>query len=66
MEVIAGLIAYLTTTGGFVLDATIKFANPEIALFVVGGTLLGISIGMLPGLTATMGVALLTTLTYRM
>jgi putative tricarboxylic transport membrane protein len=66
MEALSGLTAYLSTTGGFVLDAMAKFANPEIALFVVGGTLLGISIGMLPGLTATMGVALLTTLTYRM
>ncbi len=27
-------------------------------------TLLGIAVGSLPGLTATMGVALLTTLTY--
>ena len=29
-------------------------------------TLLGIVVGTLPGLTATMGVALLTTLTYKM
>ena len=43
-----------------------KFGTPGMILFVVGGTLLGICIGMLPGLTATMGVALLTTLTYRM
>ena len=37
-----------------------------MVLYIVAGTLLGITIGMLPGLTATMGVALLTTLTYRM
>ncbi|MCB1859118.1 MAG: tripartite tricarboxylate transporter permease [Gammaproteobacteria bacterium] len=38
----------------------------KMLLLVFGGTLLGICIGMLPGLTATMGVALLTTLTYSM
>ncbi|MEP3280493.1 MAG: tripartite tricarboxylate transporter permease [Stappiaceae bacterium] len=35
-------------------------------LIVFGATLLGIVIGMLPGLTATMGLALLTTLTFSM
>ncbi len=38
-----------------------------ISLFhVAWATLLGIIVGTLPGLTATMGVALLTTLTYRL
>jgi len=42
------------------------FAN-LITVFNVGwATLIGIIIGALPGLTATMGVALLTTLTYKM
>lgn len=37
------------------------------ALFnVLWSTLLGISIGMLPGLTATLGLALLTTLTFKL
>jgi putative tricarboxylic transport membrane protein len=37
------------------------------ALFnVAWATLLGIVVGALPGLTATLGVALLTTLTYKM
>ena len=66
MDALTGLLNYLATTAGFVFEATARFAQPEIVLFVVGGTLLGITIGMLPGLTATMGVALLTTLTYRM
>ncbi|MEO1103960.1 MAG: tripartite tricarboxylate transporter permease, partial [Pseudomonadota bacterium] len=33
---------------------------------VAWATLLGIVVGSLPGLTATMGVALLTTLTYKL
>src|ERR671919_622173 len=37
------------------------------ALFnVLWATLLGIVVGMLPGLTATLGVALMTTLTFKM
>jgi putative tricarboxylic transport membrane protein len=39
-------------------------ATPESLFHVAWATLLGIIVGALPGLTATMGVALLTTLTY--
>jgi putative tricarboxylic transport membrane protein len=39
-------------------------ANPLNWVLLVGGTILGIVFGALPGLTATLGVALLTTLTY--
>lgn len=42
------------------------FLNPISIFNVAWATLLGIVIGMLPGLTATMGVALLVTLTYGM
>jgi putative tricarboxylic transport membrane protein len=42
------------------------FANFETLFNVAWATLIGIVIGALPGLTATMGVALLTTLTYKM
>lgn len=35
-------------------------------LSVLGATLLGITVGMMPGLTATLGIALMTTLTFRM
>lgn len=42
------------------------FLNFRTLLNVIWSTELGIIIGMLPGLTATMGVALLTTLTYTM
>jgi putative tricarboxylic transport membrane protein len=40
--------------------------TPETLLNVAWATLLGIAVGSLPGLTATLGVALLTTLTYKM
>ena len=40
------------------------FANFGTLFNVAWATLVGIIIGALPGLTATMGVALLTTLTY--
>jgi len=66
MELLSGLIGYLAQTFGYIGAAAAGFADPVILAYVVGGTLLGICIGMLPGLTATMGVALLTTLTYRM
>jgi putative tricarboxylic transport membrane protein len=42
------------------------FMTPGSLFNVIWATLLGVSIGILPGLTATMGVALLVTLTYKM
>ena len=42
------------------------FLQPLTLLYVLGATQLGIIVGMLPGLTATMGVALMTTLTFKM
>ena len=47
-------------------DAILSFLNFKSLFNVLWATELGIIIGMLPGLTATMGVALLTTLTYTM
>lgn len=47
-------------------NAFATFANLTTAFNVAWATLIGIVIGALPGLTATMGVALLTTLTYKM
>lgn len=47
-------------------NAFAAFANISSAFNVLWATLLGILIGALPGLTATMGVALLTTLTYKL
>lgn len=44
--------------------AIIHFTTPLFLFHVAWATLLGILVGSLPGLTATMGVALLTTLTY--
>lgn len=49
------------------LGAAIAALMTPMALFhVAWSTLLGIFVGSLPGLTATMGVALLTTLTYKL
>jgi putative tricarboxylic transport membrane protein len=44
----------------------VHFLTPMSLFNVAWATLLGIVIGALPGLTATMGVALLVTLTYKM
>jgi putative tricarboxylic transport membrane protein len=44
----------------------VKLCTPLTIFNVLWATQLGIIVGMLPGLTATMGVALLTTLTYKM
>lgn len=49
---------------GDFLGALAAFSTPEALFHVAWATLLGIFVGSLPGLTATMGVALLTTLTY--
>ncbi len=47
-------------------EGLIGFMNPRNLFDVLWSTQLGIIVGMLPGLTATMGVALMTTLTFRM
>ncbi len=44
----------------------ILIANPINVLILFGAVLLGIIFGAMPGLTATLGVALLATLTYGM
>ncbi|MHA1158664.1 MAG: tripartite tricarboxylate transporter permease, partial [Alphaproteobacteria bacterium] len=52
---------------GYFFDALVGFVSNPIMLFhVAWATLLGITVGALPGLTATLGIALLTTLTFRM
>jgi putative tricarboxylic transport membrane protein len=43
-----------------------SFATPESLFYVAVSSLVGVIIGALPGLTATMGVALMTTLTLKM
>ncbi len=42
----------------------IKLMDPVVLLILLGSTLMGVIIGALPGLSATMGIALLTGLTY--
>ncbi len=41
-------------------------SNPSSLLLLFGSVFMGIMFGATPGLTATLGVALLTTLTYGM
>ena len=55
-------------TGGLadLAAALAGFLAPGPLFSVLWATLLGIAVGMLPGLTATLGVALMTTLTFRM
>jgi len=48
------------------LKAFWGFMTPRTLFDVLWSTQLGIIVGMLPGLTATMGVALMTTLTFHM
>jgi len=43
-----------------------SFLTVESVLWALGASLIGVVIGALPGLTATMGVALMTTLTLKM
>jgi putative tricarboxylic transport membrane protein len=47
-------------------DAAVSLVSFETLFNAAWATLLGIAVGSLPGLTATMGVALLTTLTYKL
>jgi putative tricarboxylic transport membrane protein len=51
---------------GHLGGAFVGFLTPHTLFNVLWATFLGIVIGALPGLTATMGVALLTTLTFSM
>lgn len=48
------------------LEGFINLLNWKVILFLVFGTVLGIAIGSLPGLTSTMGVALMLPLTFGM
>lgn len=47
-------------------SAIVSFSEPWTLFNIFWSTLLGMTVGMLPGLTATLGVALLTTLTFSM
>lgn len=46
------------------MDALMQTLQPSVLLYMIIGVLLGIFIGALPGLTATMGVAILIPLTF--
>ncbi len=49
-----------------ILTAFANALSPDQLIVTLWATLLGVVIGMMPGLTATMGLALLTTLTFQM
>ncbi len=51
---------------GYLFQALLSFLTLGALFNIAWATLLGIVVGMLPGLTATLGVALLTTLTFTM
>jgi putative tricarboxylic transport membrane protein len=44
----------------------VRFGTPEVIFYALGSSLVGVLIGALPGLTATMGLALMTTMTLRL
>jgi putative tricarboxylic transport membrane protein len=50
----------------FLGKSLLGLLGPWQLLYALGATLLGIVIGLLPGLSATLGIALMTTLTVRM
>lgn len=50
----------------YFVQGVLGFLTPGALFNIAWATLLGIIVGMLPGLTATLGVALLTTLTFTM
>ncbi len=66
LAMLQDIVSYLIQTAGYVAVAFGKFNSLDVIAYVIGATLLGIIIGVLPGLTATMGLALLTTLTYKL
>ena len=45
---------------------TVQLFDPFVMLLIVLGTIFGVIIGALPGLTSTMGVALLVPVTFGM
>jgi putative tricarboxylic transport membrane protein len=51
---------------GYFFQAIVEFATLRTIFDVLWATQLGIIVGMLPGLTATMGIALMTTLTFKL
>lgn len=57
---------FLSNLGTFTQTVGYMVADPATLLLLFGASFLGIVFGALPGLTATLGVALLTTLTYSM
>ena len=46
--------------------AYLSFLNPLTLLYGLGGAFIGIVMGILPGLSATLAIALLTTLTIKL
>ena len=47
-------------------QSIVRFSTPEVIFYALLASLVGVIIGALPGLTATMGLALMTTLTIKL
>jgi putative tricarboxylic transport membrane protein len=47
-------------------QSIVRFGTPEVIFYALLASLVGVIIGALPGLTATMGLALMTTLTIKL
>ena len=50
----------------FILPALSELMNPPVLIAIFSGTVIGIIVGAIPGLTATMAVALLIPVTFSM
>jgi putative tricarboxylic transport membrane protein len=60
------MVNFLQAFGDYFVNLGALVSNPVNILILFGSVFMGIIFGAMPGLTATLGVALLTTLTYGM
>lgn len=67
MAILLVYMLVLSTLGFIIPSVIMLFAfSPMVLFYMIAGVAAGICIGALPGLTATMGVALLLPLTFGM
>src|SRR3989304_5723312 len=66
LAILQDIVDYLIQTAGYVVLAFGKFNSLDVIAYVIGGAVLGNAIGGPPGPDATLGLALLTTLTYKL
>ena len=56
----------MTESLGYILQALPLVFAPDVFIAMICGTAIGIAVGALPGLSATMGIAVLIPLTFAM